>query len=95
MNIVKQLDPEQTIYQAAATYAELASALNQYSVIQLDLSNISDVDTTFLQILLWLQRESQLRNKTLDLLNLSSVLKQAIELLGLQEAFESHFGDAR
>lgn len=87
-----QLDTEQTIYQAAETHHALVSALHSASSIELDLSQIQEVDSAFVQILLWLQQESARLTKPVQLLNPSPSLCHVIQLLGLQDAFPGDFG---
>ena len=89
-----QLDAEQTIYQASETHHALVNALNETAGIDLDLSKVQEADSSFVQILLWLQQESTRLAKPVQLLNPSPSLCTVIQLLGLQDAFPSDFGAA-
>jgi anti-anti-sigma regulatory factor len=87
-----QLDAEQTIYQASETHSALISALHDADGIELDLSKVQELDTAFVQILLWLQQESVRLSKPLQLLNPSPALCRTIQLLGLDDHFPATFG---
>lgn len=89
-----QLDAEQTIYQASETHLALVSALQDTAGIELDLSQIQEADSSFIQILLWLQQESHRLAKPVQLLNPSPSLCKVIHTLGLQDNFPSDFGAA-
>jgi anti-anti-sigma regulatory factor len=94
MSNLIQLEAEQTIYQASETHQTLSKALQEQLELAFDLSQIQDADSTFVQILLWLQLESIRLAKPVQLLNPSPSLCQVIQLLGLQDAFPSDFGAA-
>lgn len=81
------LDGETTIYQARETYSKLADALLNASELNIELSNVTDVDSSCLQILLWLQKEGSRLNIKVVLLNPSEVLQRVIAQLGLTKSF--------
>lgn len=81
------LDGEITIYQARETYTKLADALPNASELNIELSNVTDVDSSCLQILLWLQKEGARLNIKVVLLHPSEVLQRVIAQLGLTKSF--------
>jgi ABC-type transporter Mla MlaB component len=87
MTIQLQLQSEQTIYQAKDTHVLLATALHDADAIDVDLSLIHDADTSFLQILCWLQKEGQRLAKPVLLRQPSESLCKVIQTLGMQDVF--------
>lgn len=83
-----QLHGELTIYQAQQQYAELLELLAQHPILQLDLSQISDIDSSGVQILLQLVREAKKEAKQLSLVHATPVLIDVVSLLGLQHEIE-------
>lgn len=81
------LSGELTIYQARDTYSQLIEVLHDATELSLDLSDITDVDSSFLQILLWLQQEGIRQNIKVSLIQPSEVLKKVISQLGLAKSF--------
>ncbi len=77
------LEGEQTIYQARQTHHLLQDALHDGTEITIDLSLISDVDSSFLQILLWLQQEALRLNIKLVLHKPADALMKVSETLGV------------
>ncbi|QLG89314.1 STAS domain-containing protein [Chitinibacter bivalviorum] len=86
------LEGEQTIYQARDTQQQLASALHEAKEIQLDLSQVQDADTAFMQILIWLQNEGRRLEKPVHFIQPSSCLRNIVAALGLQDVLPSDFG---
>lgn len=87
MNVL-QLDNEQTIYQVAATHAQLTSALQSDAELQLDLSGIEECDTAFIQLLLWLQLACQEQQRPLQLHSPSASLLRLTSQLGLDDRLQ-------
>lgn len=81
------LSGELTIYQARDTYSQLIEVLHDATELSLDLSDITDVDSSFLQILLWLQQEGIRQNIKVSLMQPSEVLQKVISQLGLAKSF--------
>jgi anti-anti-sigma factor len=81
------LSGELTIYQARDTHSQLTDVLHDATELNLDLSNITDVDSSFLQILLWLQQEGVRQNIKVTLTQPSEVLQKVISQLGLAKSF--------
>lgn len=75
---------EQTIYQARETQQQLSSALHDAAELSIDLAAVTEVDSSLLQILLWLKNEGTRLNKSVHLLNPSAALLHVVTLLGLE-----------
>ncbi|WP_373974104.1 STAS domain-containing protein [Chitinibacter sp. SCUT-21] len=87
------LDGEQTIYQAGETHQLFVQALkDSEQEIVVDLSHITEADSSLLQILIWLQHEGVRLNRPVQLLNPSHAIKDVIGLLGLHASFPADFG---
>jgi ABC-type transporter Mla MlaB component len=70
-----------TIYQAADIKMLLLNNLSMVSTLKIDLSAVSEIDTTGLQLLLALRREK----KPVALINPNHCIKQLADLLQLHE----------
>jgi anti-anti-sigma factor len=70
-----------TIYQAAELKMLLLNELSNVATLEIDLSAVSEIDTTGLQLLLALKREQ----KTVTLINPNHCIKQLAELLQLHQ----------
>lgn len=75
------IDGGMTIYQAAELKTLLLNKLSKVSTLEIDLSAVSEIDTTGLQLLLALRRET----KPVTLINPNHCIKQLAELLQLHE----------
>jgi anti-anti-sigma factor len=75
------IDGGMTIYQAAELKMLLLSKLNKVSKLEIDLSAVSEIDTTGLQLLLALKREK----KPVTLINPNHCIKQLAEFLQLHQ----------
>lgn len=72
-----------TIYEAAAFHQFLAGELQTDAPLTLDLSGVSEIDTSALQILIWAQREALQRGKPLSLTRPSACVLEFMALSGL------------
>ena len=70
-----------TIYEAMQLKNTLQAEITQSIQLVVDLASVSEIDTTGLQLLLALNRETSVR-----LINHSHCIKQLAELLQVQEA---------
>ena len=52
-----------TIYEAAEHYQKVIDAINEASIVELDLSDVENVDSSFIQLLVSMQLEAK-RNET-------------------------------
>lgn len=80
---------EMTIYSAAELKPALLAALEQSDEVDIDLSEVSEVDTSGVQLLMLLKREAVAAGKGLMLSGHSPAVLEVFELLGLS----SWFGD--
>lgn len=84
-----RLNPEgeMTIYHAADLKPALLAALSQSDEIELDLSSVSELDTSGVQLLMLLKREAVAAGKALTLSRHSPAVLEVFELLGLSGWF--------
>jgi anti-anti-sigma factor len=80
---------EMTIYQAVDLKSALLDALAQSDEIELDLSAVSELDTSGVQLLMLMKREAVAAGKALKLSGHSAAVLEVFEILGLG----SWFGD--
>jgi len=80
---------EMTIYSAAELKPALLAALEQGDEVDIDLSVVSELDTSGVQLLMLLKREAVAAGKRLTLSGHSPAVLEVFELLGLG----SWFGD--
>lgn len=74
---------EMTIYHAADLKPALLDALMQSDEIELDLSSVSELDTSGVQLLMLMKREAVGAGKALKLSGHSPAVLEVFELLGL------------
>src|SRR5690242_20566626 len=76
-----------TIYAAAALKDRLIAALNVVDALEIDLSEVSDIDTGGIQLLILAQRHAERAGKHLRLVAHSRPVLDLIELYRLGEFF--------
>ena len=76
-----------TIYEALSLKDVLLALPARATAIELDLSQVIEIDTAGLQLLLLAQRESARQGKTLRLGSCSPAVQELIELFDLAELF--------
>lgn len=84
-----RVDGEMTIYTAADTKARLMPLLAQCPELQIDLSQVSEMDSAGLQLLILAKRECAQRNGTLRLVGHSPAVLEVLDLCNMT----SFFGD--
>jgi len=84
---VIRLAGDLTIYSATEARQELEALLAKQPSLALDLSEVDEIDTSGIQLLLWLKREAAFRRESLTLLRHSSVVVEAFDLLGVTSIF--------
>jgi anti-sigma B factor antagonist len=72
-----------TIYHAAELKPALFDALARSDAIELDLSAVSELDTSGVQLLMLLKREAVAAGKSLTLTGHSPAVLEVFEILGL------------
>jgi len=80
---------EMTIYAALEQANALLPHLNAEQALQLDLSEVSEIDSAGIQLLIYMKKEANRLNKPFSLVNHSQAVVDVIELFGLV----SFFGD--
>lgn len=78
-----------TIYEAAENRRALLDALGRCAELEIDLSEVSDLDTAGIQLLVLTKREASRAGKAVRLVAHSSATIEVIDLFGLG----SFFGD--
>jgi len=78
---------EMTIYDAAELKPALLHALGQSDEIEIDLADISEIDTSGVQLLMLMKREATDAGKALTLVGHSPAVLEVFELLGLGNWF--------
>jgi anti-anti-sigma factor len=78
---------EMSIYSAAEFKPALLHALGQSDEIEIDLSGISEIDTSGVQLLMLMKREAAAAGKALRLAGHSPAVLEVFELLGLGNWF--------
>lgn len=74
---------EMTIYSAAELKPALLEAIGQSNEIEIDLSNVSEMDTSGVQLLMLMKREAVAAGKSMALSGHSPAVLDVFELLGL------------
>ena len=86
---IVSIDGEMTIYTASEYKSQLLEQLTECHELELNLSEIEEMDTAGLQILLVLKREAEAGGCQLRMINHSRAVYEVLELLDMQ----NHFGD--
>lgn len=73
------------IYEAQSLKDDLLNLPQKAHVVELDLSQVIEIDTAGLQLLLLVRRESSKQGKTLRIAACSPAVQELIELCGLAE----------
>lgn len=80
---------EMTIYSAVENKDVLMKHLASEGDLEIDLSEISELDSTGLQLLILLKREAKLKNKAISFVGHNEVVLEVFELFNIA----SFFGD--
>lgn len=80
---------EMTIYHAAEMKGELLPCLSHGTEVQIDLSEVSEIDTAGFQLLLLIKREAANAGKLLRLMAHSPATLEVLDMFNMA----SHFGD--
>lgn len=78
-----------TIYQALAQKQQLIDALSQFPGLELDLSQVGEIDTAGLQLLILAKREASRQGKALQIVAHSPAVRETMDFCNLA----SQFGD--
>ena len=83
------INESMTIYQAPELKARLLETLGSAEIIELDLSQVGEIDSAGLQLLLLAKREAGAAGKTMTIVSHSPAVREVIEFTNLAR----HFGD--
>lgn len=86
---VLSLEGEMSIYDAHGLKAALMDALANCDVLDVNLADVTEIDTAGIQLLVLAKREAEARGKRLSLTGHSPAVVSVIELLNLS----GYFGD--
>lgn len=78
---------EMTIYQAQELKTSLHSFINNYKKFELDLSQVSEIDSSGMQLLLLFRKKATQANGSIKLLACSEAVSNLITLFGMQDWF--------
>lgn len=84
-NAVLLMGPELTIYSAAPVRAQLLDALSSTSALTLDLSQVCEIDSAGMQLLLAARRMASDTGATLVLASHTPAVLDALGLFGLDQ----------
>jgi anti-sigma B factor antagonist len=85
-----RISGEITIYEATALQSSLLASLSECDTLELDLTDVSELDTAGFQQLYLLQREARRANKSLRISAHSAATRDVLDLLHMH----AHFADA-
>ena len=77
------LTGEMTIYEAAALKSQMLASLNASQGLEVDLSGVTELDTSGVQLMLLLKHEAEVANKSLKWVKHSQPVSQVLTLLNL------------
>ena len=81
------IEGEMTIYNALSLKQQLMPALGEKRNLEIDLSQVTEIDCSGIQLLMLAKKERARQQKALVLTNHSSAVLDAFELLGLVSWF--------
>ncbi|NTV09266.1 MAG: STAS domain-containing protein [Zoogloea sp.] len=76
-------DPELTIYHAEEARAHLLQALEERPALTLDLSNVSEIDTAGIQLLVMARREAERLKKPMAVVAASQAVREVADFFNL------------
>ncbi len=80
---------DMSIYQAAELMQMLAVYLNEYKDFELDLSAVSEMDTSGIQCLLVIYRRARQSGNTLRLIAMSSIVEHVLSIYRITDKFHA------
>ena len=81
------LDPDMTIYNAIDLKQKLLDGLLQTALLEVDLSQVREIDTAGIQLLMMAKRASQTQGKTLAIVAHSPAVREALDFYNLAAFF--------
>ncbi|MEJ1358917.1 MAG: STAS domain-containing protein [Candidatus Sedimenticola sp. (ex Thyasira tokunagai)] len=83
---------EMTVYTVSSLWTSLLSALDMGQPLELDLSQVSQIDCAGLQLLLLVVKESELRDLTLAVTQPGQALPELLALIDLSSGLRRSLG---
>lgn len=83
------LDQDLTIYNAGSVKMQFLDALDANELLELDLSQVAEIDTAGIQLLVLAKRESLRQQRSLRIVAHSPAVRDAVDFFDLA----SYFGD--
>jgi anti-sigma B factor antagonist len=80
---------ELTIYQVAEEYERFSALLQRTGELQLDLSEVTDIDSAGIQLLLQLARQARQHSRTIAFISPSAPVQQMMTLFRLDTDFDT------
>jgi anti-anti-sigma factor len=81
------IEGELTIYTAAALKEKIGALLNDRAALEIDLSQVAEIDTAGLQLLLLARRETMQREQSIAFSNPSEAVLDCWRLCNLSDTF--------
>ncbi len=81
------LSEDMTIYNAMDQKQQIVKALDAHDVVELDLSQVGEIDTSGLQLLILAKREAALHDKSLTIVAHSAAVRQTLDFCNLAAFF--------
>jgi anti-sigma B factor antagonist len=78
---------DMTIYHSNELKTRLLTALASYSVLELDLSGVSEMDTAGFQLLLMIKKEAARQNKQARIVAHSPVVREVVDFFNMAAQF--------
>ena len=78
---------DMTIYHAEGLKEELLAGLTASEAVELDLSQVAEIDTSGIQLLMLVKRESQKQGKTLAIVAHSPAVQELLDFYNLAAFF--------
>ena len=81
------IEQDMTIYHAEALKVDLLAGLAGSEAVELDLSQVAEIDTSGIQLLMLAKRESQKQGKTLSIVAHSPAVQELMDFYNLAAFF--------
>lgn len=76
---------EMTIYTAETLHRELLETLEKAQDCQIDLTDVNEIDSAGMQLLMAMNKQCNMKNKPLALINSSAASTEIFTLFGMQD----------
>ena len=84
------IEGELTIYRATEFHELLKEKQEKYQTICLDMENVSEIDTSCFQVMLYHKLRGLESNQRLELVNASEPVQELLKMYGVRGVFLSH-----